>query len=101
MACPFCGVKRGAALMVLGTAMLVGCGSSAPAESTVVESQPQQQAPIDAPPAEETAEETPPDETSPSDPEDPDAQRGPNGIGAVAAYGGPAPDGPSVTPRRP
>jgi hypothetical protein len=83
-------------MVVLGTAMLVGCGgSSAPAESTVVESQ--QQAPSDAP----LAEETPPDETSPSDPEDPDAQRGPDGVGAIAAYGAPAPEGPSVTPQRP
>jgi hypothetical protein len=87
--CPFCGLTRAALGVALGIAM-VGCGGGAasrsdtttPAENGTEE----QHATTDEP----TTDTPPSDEPTSDEP----GERGPDGVGAVAAYGAPAPDGP-------
>jgi hypothetical protein len=88
--CPFCGLTRAALGVALGIAM-VGCGGGAAsrADTTTTPDEngtEEQHATTDAPPSDE-----PPSDESPND--EP-GERGPDGVGAVAAYGAPAPDGP-------
>lgn len=95
--CPFCGVKRAAIGVALGVALASCGGATATSETTPSENGAEEQ-PAPSPPGDESTPPESDEETPPEAREDTPPQRGPDGVGAIAAYGAPAPDGPEQSP---
>lgn len=101
--CPFCAREPARATPTLGAlalagALSVGCGG-APHEEPTTPAHEQTVAPSD--PAPMTQNDPEPEQAPPEEPAAPEDHptRGPDGGGAIAAYGGPSPGGPSAPPR--